>query len=127
MSPAVQATVGLRALWDRMEAHGMSQNEAARLAGISSSMLSQIMNGKRIPSGDVLRRLYDALFRPAAAEMVVPAEVKVLAWKKGGRNGVMVRGGGPGGESIRTGGGCPGAPRLSTPIARGMAAGGGFR
>ena len=28
---------------------------------------------------------------------MVPAEVKVMAWKKGGRNGVVVRGaGGPG-------------------------------
>ena len=37
------------------------------------------------------------LFRPTAAELVVPAEVKVMAWKKGGRNGVVVRGaGGPG-------------------------------
>ena len=48
------------------------------------------------------------LFRPSAAELVVPAEVKVMAWKKGGRNGVVVRGaGGPGGQSIRTGGRVP--------------------
>ena len=47
-------TVDTRALWDRMEAHGLSQNETARLAGISPSMLSQIMNGQRTPSGRVL-------------------------------------------------------------------------
>ena len=45
------------------------------------------------------------LFRPTAAELVVPAEVKVMAWKKGSRNGVVVRGaGGPGGGS-QVGGG----------------------
>ena len=88
-----------RALWDRMEAHGYSQNETARLAGISSGYLSQIMNGQRNPSGEVLAKLHGVLFQPTAAELVVPAEVKVLAWKKGGRNGVVVRGaGGPGGR-----------------------------
>ena len=112
---AEPATVDPRALWDRMEAHGISQNEAGRLAGISSSMLSQIMNGRRKPSGDVLRRLHEVLFRPSAAELVVPAEVKVMAWKKGGRNGVVVRGAGgpgaggsePGGGTVRIGGRVP--------------------
>ena len=111
---AEPATVDPGALWDRMEAHGISQNEAARLAGISSSMLSQIMNGRRKPSGDVLRRLHEVLFRPSAAELVVPAEVKVMAWKKGGRNGVVVRGAGgpgsgstPGGGTVRIGGRVP--------------------
>ena len=101
-------TVDPRALWDRMEAHGYSQNETARLAGISSAHLSQIMNGQRTPSGPVLKKLHGVLFQPSAAELVVPAEVKVMAWKKGGRNGVVVRGaGGPGGQSIRTGGRVP--------------------
>ena len=101
-------TVDTRALWDRMDAHGISQNETARLAGISSAHLSQIMNGQRTPSGPVLKKLHGVLFRPSAAELVVPAEVKVMAWKKGGRNGVVVRGaGGPGGQSIRTGGRVP--------------------
>ena len=101
-------TVDPRALWDRMEAHGLSQNETARLAGISSAHLSQIMNCRRTPSGPVLKKLHGVLFRPSAAELVVPAEVKVMAWKKGGRNGVVVRGaGGPGGQSIRTGGRVP--------------------
>ena len=111
---AEPATVDPRALWDRMEAHGISQNEAARRAGISSALLSQIMNGKRTPSGDVLRRLHGVLFQPSSEELVVPAEVKVMAWKKGGRNGVVVRGaGGPGaggqvgGGTIRIGGRVP--------------------
>ena len=47
-------SVDPRALWDRMEAHDISQNETARLAGISSGHLSQIMNGQRNASGEVL-------------------------------------------------------------------------
>ena len=101
-------TVDPQALWDRMEAHGLSQNEVARRAGISVSYLSQIMNGQRTPSGDVLRRLHEVLFAPSAAELVAPVELKVVAWKKGGRNGVVVRGaGGPGADTIRTGGKVP--------------------
>ena len=103
---AEPATVDPRALWDRMDAHGWSQNETARRAGISSALLSQIMNGKRTPSGDVLRRLHGVLFQPSSEELVVPAEVKVMAWKKGGRNGVVVRGaGGPGAGGQNPGGG----------------------
>ena len=132
MSPAVQArveavlgapakveaaelpTVDPRALWDRMDAHGVSQNEVARRAGISSALLSQIMNGKRTPSGEVLKKLHGVLFQPTAAEPVVPADAKVMAWKKGGRNGVVVRGAGgpgsgknPGGGTVRIGGRVP--------------------
>ena len=95
-------------LWERMDAHGWSQNETARRAGISSAMLSQIMNGRRTPSGDVLRRLHEALFAPSTAELVAPVELKVLGWKKGGRSGVVVNGaGGPGSGTIRTGGHVP--------------------
>ena len=101
-------TVDPRTLWDRMDALGYSQNEVARRVGISNGYLSQIMNGQRTPSGDVLRRLHEVLFQPSAAERVVPSEVKVLAWKKGGRNGMVIRGaGGPGGHSFRVGGRIP--------------------
>ena len=105
VEPAQRSKVDCRALWDRMEAHGISQNEVARRAGISSAHLSQIMNGQRTPSGEVLRRLHGVLFQPTAAELVVPAEVKVPAWKKGGRNGVVVRGAGGPGAGGRVGGG----------------------
>ena len=106
VEPAQPRSVDCRALWDRMDAHGFSQNEVARLAGISSGHLSQVMNGQRNPSGEVLRKLHGVLFRPTAAELVVPAEVKVMAWKKGGRNGVVVRGaGGPGAGGNQAGGG----------------------
>ena len=114
VEPAQPRSVDPRALWDRMDAHGLSQNEVARLAGISSGHLSQIMNGQRTPSGRVLAKLHGVLFQPTAAELVVPAEVKVMAWKKGGRNGVVVRGAGgpgagsnPGGGTVRIGGRVP--------------------
>ena len=87
VEPAPIPSVDCRALWDRMDAHGISQNEVAWLAGISSGHLSQIMNGQRTPSGEVLKKLHGVLFRPTAAELVVPAEVKVIAWKKGRRIG----------------------------------------
>ena len=101
-------------LWERMDAHDISQNETARRAGISSAMLSLIMNGQRKPSGDVLRRLHQVLFAPSAAELVAPVELKVMGWKKGGRNGVVIQGAGgprsngkPGDGTIRTGGRVP--------------------
>ena len=102
------ADVDTRILWERMDAHGISQNEVARRVGISTGYLSQVMNGQRKPSAKVLRRLYKVLFAPSSAELVAPVEMKVMAWKKGGRNGVVIRGaGGPGGDTIRTGGRVP--------------------
>ena len=97
-----------------MNAHGISQNEAARRAGISSAHLSQIMNGRNSPSAVVLRKLHGVLFQPTKAERVMPAEVKVLGWRKGERHGMVVHGaGGPGrrgrsgGPAIRVGGRVP--------------------
>jgi len=115
IEPAQRSVVDPRALWDRMDAHGISQNETARRAGISNALLSQIMNGQRTPSGKVLRKLHEVLFRPSAAELVVPAEVKVMAWKKNERQGVVIRGAGgpgaggnnPGGGTVRIGGRVP--------------------
>ncbi len=102
------ADIDPQVLWERMDAHGISQNEVARRVGISTGYLSQVMNGQRRPSAKVLRRLYDVLFAPSPSELVAPVELKVLAWKKGGRNGVVIRGaGGPGGDTIRTGGRVP--------------------
>ena len=108
-------TVDPRTLWDRMEAHGWSQNQVARLAGISTGHLSLIMNGQRTPSGDVLRRLHEVLFAPTQAELVAPVELKVMGWKKDDRQGVVVRGAGgpgaggnnPGGGTVRIGGRVP--------------------
>ena len=114
VAPAQPACIDREAVWDRMNAHGFSQNEVARRAGISSANLSQIMNGRNNPSPDVLRKLHGVLFQPTKAERVMPAEVKVLGWRKGERSGMVVRGaGGPGrgaksdGGSIRVGGRVP--------------------
>ena len=106
IAPATCASVDPEALWGRMDAHGFSQNEVARRAGISSAHLSQIMNGKSSPSAGVLKKLHGVLFqRSKEEERVVPAEVKVMAWKKGGRNGVVVRGAGAPGAGAKIGGG----------------------
>ena len=112
LEPARCASVDRHAVWDRMDAHGISQNEVARRAGISSSHLSQIMNGRNNPSPGVLKRLHGVLFQRTKQERVMPAEVKVLGWRKGERSGTVVRGaGGPGrgdgGGVVRTGGRVP--------------------
>ena len=105
---AEAADIDPRVLWGRMDAHGISQNEVARRVGISTGYLSQVMNGQRKPSAKVLRSLYEVLFAPSPAELVAPVELKVMAWKKGRRNGVVVKGaGGPGSSTIRTGGRVP--------------------
>jgi len=112
---AQPADIDPRALWDRMDAHRISQNETARRAGISAGHLSQIMNGQRKPSGDVLRRLHEVLFAPSPAELVAPVELRVMGWKKDERRGLVIKGAGgpgvggnkPGGGTIRTGGRVP--------------------
>ena len=112
VASAQPACVDPQALWDRMNAHDVSQNEVARRAGISSGHLSQIMSGQRSPSPGVLKRLHGVLFQRTQAERVMPAEVKVLGWSKGERSGTVIRGaGGPGrgdgGSAVRTGGRMP--------------------
>ena len=114
VAPAQPACIDREAVWDRMNAHGFSQNEVARRAGISSSNLSQIMNGRNNPSPVVLKKLHGVLLLPTKAERVMPAEVKVLGWRKGERSGMVVGGaGGPGrrgrsgGPAIRVGGPVP--------------------
>ena len=97
VAPAQPACIDREAVWGRMDAHGFRQNEVARRAGISSANLSQIMNGRNNPSPVVLRKLHGVLLKPTKAERVMPAEVKVLGWRKGEWSGMVVRGaGGPG-------------------------------
>ena len=105
VAPAQPACIDREAVWDRMNAHGFSQNEVARRAGISSAHLSQIMNGKSSPSAGVLKGLHGVLFQPTKAERVMPAEVKVLGWRKGERSGIVVRGAGGPGRGAKSGGG----------------------
>ena len=77
IAPAQAACIDREAMWDRMNAHGISQNEAARRAGISSAHLSQIMNGRNNPWPVVLKKLHGVLFQPTKAERVMPAAVRV--------------------------------------------------
>ena len=115
VAPAQLANVDRQVMWERMDAHGFSQNEVARRVGICSSHLSNIMNGKTSPSPDVLKRLHGVLFRRTKAEeRVMPAELKVLGRRKGERSGTVVHGaGGPGrrgrfgGPAVRIGGRVP--------------------
>ncbi len=112
VSPEQCAGIDREAVRERMRAHGISQNEVARRGGISTGHLSQIMNGNRIPSPGVLKRLHGVLFRRTQAERVMPVELKVLGWRKGERSGMVVRGaGGPGNrereDTVRTGGRVP--------------------
>ena len=105
VAPEQPASIDREAMWGRMDAHGFSQNEVARRAGISSSYLSHIMNGRSSPSAGVLKRLHAVLFRRAKSEeRVMPAELKVLGWRKGERHGMVVHGAGGPGRSGRSGG-----------------------
>ena len=106
VAPAQCATVNFQAVWDRMNAHEISQNEVARRAGISSAHLSNIISGKANPSPGVLKRLHAVLFqRSKSEERVMPAEVKVLGWRKGERSGMVVRD--DSGHTARVGGRVP--------------------
>ena len=113
VAPAECANIDPQALWGRMDAHGISQNEVSRRAGISSSHLSQIMNGKASASATVLRNLHGVLFKKTKAEeRVMPAELKVLGWRKGERSGTVIHGarsrdGTARGAAVRTGGRVP--------------------
>ena len=114
VAPEQCAGIDREAVRERMRAQGISQNEVARRADISSGHLSQIMNGNRIPSPPVLKRLHVVLFQRTQAERVVPVELSVLGWRKGDRRGMVVRGAnGPelgaksDGGTVRTGGRVP--------------------
>ena len=54
--------------WDRRDLLGISQNELARRAGVSSSHLSQIMAGNSNPSLALLRKLHAVLFEKTGNE-----------------------------------------------------------
>ena len=49
------------AVWELLDRLDISQNQLARLAGISPGHLSLLMNGKRSPAPAVRRRLMKAL------------------------------------------------------------------
>ena len=60
----MQRTVVLlktKALWDRLEVLGRSQNWLAREVGISRGYLSTLVNEGRAPSGRIRRRMQKVL------------------------------------------------------------------
>lgn len=48
-------------VWALLNRQNIAQNELARMSGISSGFLSQLMTGTRFPSPDTRRRLMRAL------------------------------------------------------------------
>ena len=59
--PPSRVILNAAAVWELLDRLGLSQNQLARLAGISPSHLSYLMNGKRSPSPRVRRRLQQVL------------------------------------------------------------------
>ena len=59
--PATRVILKASVVWELLDLLDISQNELARLAGISPSHLSYLMNGVRSPSPRVRRRLQQAL------------------------------------------------------------------
>ena len=49
------------AVWRLLDERDISQNELARLCGLSSGYMSQLVSGKRSPSAPVRRRIQEAL------------------------------------------------------------------
>lgn len=59
--PSTQVILNAAAVWELLDRLDMSQNQLARLAGISPGHLSYLMNGQRSPSPRVRRKLQKAL------------------------------------------------------------------
>lgn len=55
------ARLDARALWDRLDTLNRSQGWLARETGVSPGYLSMLINGERVPSGRVRRRMQTAL------------------------------------------------------------------
>ena len=59
--PPTRVILKAAAVWELLNRLGISQNQLARLAGISSGHLSFLMNGARSPSPRVRRQLMEVL------------------------------------------------------------------
>ncbi|MCH9037497.1 MAG: helix-turn-helix transcriptional regulator [Chloroflexi bacterium] len=57
----LRAKVKAQALWKIILRRNMTQNQLAKKAGITSGHLSQLINGDRLPSPAVRRKLLEAL------------------------------------------------------------------
>lgn len=59
--PSTRVILNAAAVWELQDQLDLSQNQLARLATISPSHLSQLMNGKSRPSPRARRQLQSAL------------------------------------------------------------------
>ena len=59
--PSMRVILNATAVWEMKDQLDLSQNQLARLAGLSSKHLSQLMNGKSSPSPRARRQLQQAL------------------------------------------------------------------
>ena len=58
---APKVKLNRNAVWELLDELGISQNELARLCGLSSGYFSQLMSGAKCPSPRVRRRLQQVL------------------------------------------------------------------
>ena len=109
VAPAKRASVDRETVWDRMDGHGVSQNEVARRAGVSSGYLSAVMAGKATPSPAVLQRLHGVLYRRSRKRSGSFPQRYRWGWRKGERRRVVVLGTEARGEGgvMRVGGPVP--------------------
>ena len=59
--PSSRVILNPVAVWRLLDERDMSQNEVARLCGLSSGYMSQLMGGSRSPSAHVRRRIQEVL------------------------------------------------------------------
>ncbi len=59
--PCTKVRLKAGAVWDRLNRLNMTQNDLARLVGVSSGYLSRLINGRRCPSPRMRQGLMEAL------------------------------------------------------------------
>ena len=60
-APLRRVELNAGAVWDRLDRLNMTQNDLARLLGISTGYLSRLVNGTRSPSPRMRRRIQEVL------------------------------------------------------------------
>ena len=59
--PSSRVKLNADRVWELLNRLNMTQNQLAKLAGISAGYLSQLMSGTRRPSAELRRRLMEVL------------------------------------------------------------------
>ena len=59
--PAMKVMLRAEAVWERLNRLNMSQNDLARLLGVSTGHLSRLINGRRCPSPRMRKLLMETL------------------------------------------------------------------